>query len=235
MLVMQAIAEILKREGISQLFCFPTTPIIEAAVAAGLTPIICRQERVGVDMASGFARTSNGHPPAVFAMQYGPGAENAFPGIASAYSDSSPVLLLPLGHPRDTAQLWPMFKATRSFVSVTKSVEELTLPGQVAPAMRRAFSHLKNGRLGPVMLELPSDVVRTELGTAELEYAPPRAARSQGDPADIDRAAKLLLEATSPLLYAGQGVLYAEASAELLEPITPSEAGGLKGNRQRRL
>ena len=102
MLVMDAIAQILKREGISTLFCFPTTPIIEAAVAAGLRPIICRQERVGVDMASGFARTVNGQPPAVFAMQYGPGAENAFPGIATAYSDSSPVLLLPLGHPRDT-------------------------------------------------------------------------------------------------------------------------------------
>jgi thiamine pyrophosphate-dependent acetolactate synthase large subunit-like protein len=57
MLVMDAIAQILKRERISTLFCFPTTPIIEAAVAAGLRPIICRQERVGVDMASGFART----------------------------------------------------------------------------------------------------------------------------------------------------------------------------------
>ena len=92
MLVMDAIAQILRREGISTLFCFPTTPIIEAAVAAGLRPIICRQERVGVDMASGFARTANGRPPAVFAMQYGPGAENPFAGIATAYSDSSPVL-----------------------------------------------------------------------------------------------------------------------------------------------
>jgi acetolactate synthase-1/2/3 large subunit len=62
-------------------------------------------------MASGFARTANGQPPAVFAMQYGPGAENAFPGIASAFSDSAPLLLLPLGHPRDTAQLFPMFKS----------------------------------------------------------------------------------------------------------------------------
>ncbi|RPI35824.1 MAG: hypothetical protein EHM67_13340, partial [Hyphomicrobiaceae bacterium] len=103
MQVMDVIVEILKREGISTLFCYPTTPIIEAAVKAGIRPVICRQERVGVDMASGFARTSNGRPVAAFAMQYGPGAENAFPGIASAFSDSAPVLLLPLGHPRDTA------------------------------------------------------------------------------------------------------------------------------------
>jgi thiamine pyrophosphate-dependent acetolactate synthase large subunit-like protein len=215
MLVMDAIAHILKREGISTLFCFPTTPIIEAAVAAGLRPIICRQERVGVDMASGFARTANGRPPAVFAMQYGPGAENAFPGIASAYSDSVPVLLLPLGHPRETAQLYPMFKSTRTYASVTKSVEELTLPNQVGPAMRRAFSHLKSGRLGPVMLEVPADVVRTDLGTDTIAYEPVRAARSGGDPRDIDEAAKLLIAAKSPLLYAGQGVLYAEAHAEL--------------------
>ena len=56
MLVMDAITEILKREGIRTLFCFPTTPIIEAAVAGGLRPVICRQERVGVHMADGCAR-----------------------------------------------------------------------------------------------------------------------------------------------------------------------------------
>src|SRR6267143_1170108 len=83
MLVMDAITEILKREGISTLFCFPTTPIIEAAVAAGIRPVICRQERVGVHMADGCARVTNGKPPGVFAMQYGPGAENAFAGDAA--------------------------------------------------------------------------------------------------------------------------------------------------------
>ena len=73
-----AIVEILKREGVTTLFCFPTTSIIENAVAAGIRPIICRQERVGVDMADGFARVTNGRPAGVFAMQYGPGSENAF-------------------------------------------------------------------------------------------------------------------------------------------------------------
>ena len=68
MLVMNVIAEILKQEGVSTLFCFPTTPIIEAAAAVGIRPVICRQERVGVHMADGFARVSNGRPPGVFAM-----------------------------------------------------------------------------------------------------------------------------------------------------------------------
>ncbi|MBS0244645.1 MAG: hypothetical protein JSS20_20945, partial [Proteobacteria bacterium] len=147
MQVMDVIAEIMKREGIETLFCFPTTAIIEAAVAAGIKPVICRQERVGVDMAAGFARISNGKPAAAFAMQYGPGSENAFPGIASAFSDSAPVLLLPLGHPRDIAHTFPMFNSTRTYASVTKSVEPITQPQDTLAVMRRAFSALKTGRL----------------------------------------------------------------------------------------
>jgi thiamine pyrophosphate-dependent acetolactate synthase large subunit-like protein len=216
MLVMDAIAEILKREGISTLFCFPTTPIIEAAVAAGIRPVICRQERAGADMANGCARVANGRPPAAFAMQYGPGAENAFAGVATAFSDSSPVLFLPLGHPRDVAQVFPMFKAARSYAAITKSVEELVLPGEVGNVMRRAFSHLKNGRLGPVMVEVPTDVVGAEIGDIG-EWRPVRAARSAGDPRDIDEAARLLAEARHPMILAGQGVLYAEATAALVE------------------
>jgi acetolactate synthase-1/2/3 large subunit len=217
MQVMDAIAEILKREGISTLFCFPTTPIIEAAVKAGIRPVICRQERVGVDMASGFARTANGKPAAAFAMQYGPGAENAFPGVATAFSDSAPVLLLPLGHPRDIAQTFPMFKSTETYASVTKSVEQLSLPDQVVPVMRRAFTALKTGRMGPVLVEVPTDIVGHELGDKPVDYTPVRATRSGPDARDIDDAAKLLVEARVPMIFAGQGVLYAEATAELVQ------------------
>jgi acetolactate synthase-1/2/3 large subunit len=216
MQVMDAIAEILKREGVSTLFCFPTTPIIEAAVAAGIRPVVCRQERVGVHMADGFARVANGRPPGAFAMQYGPGAENAFAGIATAYSDSTPVLFLPLGHPRETAQLFPMFKSSRTYASVTKSVEEVILPDQVGPIMRRAFNALKNGRSGPVMVEIPADVVGFELGDGAVDYRPVHAARSAGDPRDIDAAARLLVEAQCPMILAGQGIFYAEATAELV-------------------
>ncbi len=216
MLVMDAMAQILKREGIDTMFCFPTTPIIEAAVGAGLRPVICRQERVGVDMASGFARVSNGKPPAVFAMQYGPGAENAFPGIASAYSDSVPILLLPLGHNRDMAQVFPTFKSSRTYASVTKQVEEITLPDHVGDVMRRAFNALKNGRQGPVMVETPTDVVKAELA-ANPDYQVVKRLRSAGDPRDIDNAAELLVAARTPLILAGQGALYAEASEELRE------------------
>lgn len=148
MKVMDVITEILKREGISTMFCFPTTPIIESAAALGIKPVICRQERVGVHMADGCTRVTNGKPAGVFAMQYGPGAENAFAGIASAYSDSSPVLLLPLGHPMETAQTFPLFNSTRTYASVVKQVEPVARPEHIVAAMRRAFNALKNGRPG---------------------------------------------------------------------------------------
>ena len=96
MKVSDAIAEILKLEGAEFLSCYPTTKIIDASAKAGLRPIVCRQERVGMGIADGYSRVTNGKRLGVFAMQYGPGTENAFSGVATAYSDSVPVLILPL-------------------------------------------------------------------------------------------------------------------------------------------
>jgi acetolactate synthase-1/2/3 large subunit len=217
MQVMDAISEILKREGVKTLFCFPTTPIIEAAVAAGLRPVICRQERVGVHMADGCSRVQNGKPPGVFAMQYGPGAENAFAGVASAYSDSTPLLLLPLGHPRETAHHFPMFNSVRTYSTVTKQVEPVVMPEHTVGALRRAFNALKNGRSGPVMVEVPADVMTSEFPGNDVHYETVKRTRSAGDPDDIDTAAKKLIDAKTPMIIAGQGVLYAEACDELLQ------------------
>lgn len=213
----EAVVEILKREGVQTLFCFPTTSLIETAVAGGLRPVICRQERVGVDMADGYARVTNGKPPGVFAMQYGPGAENAFPGIATTYSDSVPVLFLPLGHARDAAQVYPLFSSARTYASVTKQVETLAVPEQTPAAMRRAFSALKNGRLGPVMVELPRDLLDLEAGDEASEYRKLRPTRAAPSDSDVEDAARLLLDAQCPMILAGQGVLYAEASDELVQ------------------
>ena len=74
MRVIDAISQILLKEGIEYLSAFPTTSVIEAAAKAGIKPVICRQERVGVGIADGYARIKAGNPPGVFAMQYGPGA-----------------------------------------------------------------------------------------------------------------------------------------------------------------
>ncbi|MFL5284635.1 MAG: thiamine pyrophosphate-requiring protein [Rhodopila sp.] len=212
-----AIVEILKREGISTLFCFPTTPLIENAVAAGIRPIICRQERVGVDMADGFARVTNGKPPGVFLMQYGPGSENAFPGIATTFSDSVPVLFLPLAHAREQSQVFPTFRSSRTYASITKQVEEIVVPQATTGAMRRAFGALKNGRPGPAMVEVPRDIVELDADNDAELYRPFTPSLSLPNPTDIDDAAKRLLAASCPMILAGQGVLYGEASAELTE------------------
>jgi acetolactate synthase I/II/III large subunit len=211
-----AIVDILKKEGTTTLFCFPTTSIIENAVAAGIRPVICRQERVGVDMADGYARVTNGKPPGVFAMQYGPGSENAFPGIATAYSDSVPILFLPLAQAVDQSQIFPTFRSAVTYASILKNVEEIRTPGSVTDVMRRAYSALKNGRKGPVMVECPRDIVDKETGFDSPDYIPMRPSISAPDPRDVDDAAKLLLQAKCPVILAGQGVLYAEGSAELV-------------------
>src|SRR5437016_3286929 len=217
MKIVDAIAEILKREGVSFLSAYPTTPVIDATAAVGIRSVLCRQERVGVGIADGFTRITNGRRPGVFAMQYGPGAENAFPGVATAYSDSTPVLLLPLGHQRDRAQVFPLFSSARTYASVTKSVETLNQPEQVSEVMRRAFNLLKMGRPGPVMVEIPADVAVADVGEGALNYRPVTPTCSAGNPREIATAASVLVEARRPIIHAGQGVLYAEASPELVE------------------
>ncbi len=218
MRVVDVIAQILKREGVRYLSCYPTTVLIEAAAKVGIQPIVCRQERVGVGIADGFARVTNGSTPAVFAMQYGPGAENAFPGVSTAFSDSTPILLLPLGHTRERDRVFPMFSSVRTYASVTKSAEQINVPERAADAMRRAFSALKNGRPGPVLVELPVDVANADVSEDLLRgYAPVRPARAQGDPKDVESAAQALLKAKRPVILAGAGVLYAQATDALEE------------------
>jgi len=216
--VVDAIARILKIEGAEFLSAYPTTPVIEAAARAEIRPVLCRQERVGVGIADGYARVTNGRKLAAFCMQYGPGAENAFPGVATAFSDSTPMLLLPLGHPRDRAQVFPLFSSARTFASVTKGVETITQGGQVADVMRRAISLMRMGRPGPTMVEIPADVVNEEVPEALVDaYRPVRVTTAGANARDVEAAARVLRDARRPVIHAGQGVLYAEAAAELLE------------------
>jgi acetolactate synthase-1/2/3 large subunit len=216
MKVVDAICEILKREGVEFLSCYPTNPLIEAAATAGIRPIVCRQERFGVGIADGFTRVTNGRRIGVFTMQAGPGAENAFSGVATAYSDSVPMLCLPVGHPRNSSQVFHFFRSVQSYAPITKWVEELTAADQVAEVMRRAFSLLKMGRPGPVMVEIPGDIAVADFPGA-VNYTPVKRTTSGANVGDVAEAAKVLLQASSPMIVAGQGVLYAEATDELLE------------------
>ena len=87
-----AIAEILKREGVELLIGYPVNPIIEDVAEADIRTIIVRQERTGLHMADAFSRLNSGHKVGVFAMQFGPGTENAFGGVAQAFGESVPIM-----------------------------------------------------------------------------------------------------------------------------------------------
>jgi thiamine pyrophosphate-dependent acetolactate synthase large subunit-like protein len=210
-----AIAHILKQEGVDWIGCMPSNSLIEAAAAAGIRPIVCRQERTGVHMADGFSRINNARRLGVFLMQAGPGAENAFGGVAQAFADSVPILLLPAGANRDRLGVPPTFSPTRSYETITKWSAQINQTSRIPELMRRAYTKLRSGRPGPVLLEIPSDVAGEEVDAA-FTYEPPTVVRSAADPEAVRRAAQALLAAEHPIIHAGQGVLYAEASAELV-------------------
>ncbi len=210
------IAEILKREGTEFLACYPNQPLIESCAQAGIRPIMCRQERVGMAIADGFSRTTNGRRIGVFTMQHGPGAENAFPGAAQAFSDNVPVLLLPSGEPTNRAHVRPTFRSVENYGGVTKWMAEVNLIERIPELMRRAFYQLRTGKGGPVLLEVPRNILSSELQGA-VDYVPPKGSRSAPDPAEAREVAGALLKAKSLVIHAGQGVMYAEAWDELQE------------------
>src|SRR6059036_1792387 len=225
-----AVAEILKREGVGFLIGYPVNPIIEAAAEADIRTIIVRQERTGLHMADAVSRVTSADKIGVFAMQHGPGAENAFGGVAQAYGDSVPIVVLPGGYPRRLTNIQPNFNSFLNYHRVTKWSEQVIMPDAAPEAMRRAFTQVKNGRPRPVLVEFPVDVLREEIG--DFDYTPAPRTRVGPDPRDVSRVAEALVAAQRPVIYAGQGVHYAKAWRELRElaemleaPVTTSLQG----------
>lgn len=211
-----AIAQILRQEGVEFIGCVPYQPLLEAAAVAGIRPMIFRQEGTGIHMVDGYSRVTNGHKIGVFMMQNGPGAENGFGGVAQAYAESVPILLLPAGMARHRRGVHPNFYPTRSYETITKWCAEINLVERVPDLMHRAFAKLRSGRPGPVLLEIPQDVAVGEVRAA-LAYTPPPRLRQGADPEAVEQAARALLAAERPILHVGQGVLYAEATPELVQ------------------
>jgi acetolactate synthase-1/2/3 large subunit len=226
-----AVAEILKREGVEFLIGYPVNPIIEAAAQADIRTIIVRQERTGLHMADAVSRVTSGERIGVFTMQHGPGSENAFGGVAQAFGDSVPIVVLPAGFPRRLINIPPNFNSFLNYRHVTKWCEQVILPGVIPDALRRAFTQVRNGRPRPVLVEIPTDVLADEV-PEPIAYRPAPRARVAPDPRAAAEVARVLVEAQRPVIYAGQGVHYAKAwpalraLAELLEaPVTTSLEG----------
>src|ERR1044072_7174931 len=213
MKVSDAIADILRRGGVETIIGYPVNHILERGAAAGIRPIIVRQERIGLHMAEAVSRVTSGKKLGVFVMQHGPGTENAYGGVAQAWSESVPILVMPGGYARRLAWVARKYNSSVQMRGITKSAEPVTSGKELSAIMRRAFTRLRSGRGGPVLVEVPNDVWNEEADPSD--YVPSGPLRTGPDPEAIREAAKMLLAAKRPVLYAGQGVHWAEAWGEL--------------------
>ena len=176
-----------------------------------------RNERLGVEIADGYARATG--KVGVAMTGTGPGATNTLTGIAGAYADNIPVLLLMGQVP--LAQLGKEVQQEVSasiFDTLVKWRGTMAKVEDIPSIMRRAFTALRSGSPGPVVLEMPQDVLMTEVPDGSLEYQPVGPGRKAAPNADdVARAADLLVNAKMPILNLGGGVLSGEAWEEAKE------------------
>lgn len=209
------IAQILKQEGVEWMSCFPSNPMISAVARIGIRPIAFRHERGAVMAADGYSRISDRKRFGVVAVQNQAGAENAMGGLAQANADNIPILVLLGGNKLDQLSVRPNFSAVQQCQGWAKQIEAIYTPGQISDVMRRAFHALRNGTPGPVVVELTSDVCSQEVPEARQTYASPKLMRQMPQRELIKEAASALIGANKPLIWAGAGVLFSDATAEL--------------------
>lgn len=221
MKVAQAISRALVSEGVTLAAGIAGQSIFPVIDAIGDCPEIslmyARQERVAFDICDGFARAS-GNPAVVF-TDAGPAAANLMGGIVNSWGDSIPVLFL-AGH-NDRTQIASKFTKEIPFLEIFGPVSKWSAmiddPSKVAETLRRAFMHMRTGRPGPVALGVPLDVAQMEVGNFEYVPVSPRPrVRSGADPAAVEDAVEMIAAAQNPYVYVGAGVLFSEASEELV-------------------
>ena len=237
----EAIIGILQKEKVDHLSLFPgggrsgaLGQIVNESERKGIRAITARKERVAVNIADGYSRACG--KVGVVLVTAGVGAENAFSGLSQAHSDHVPLLLLVGGtaRPRIGSRPTQDFDVLHNYLKVTKWVQRVNMASRIPELMREAFTYLRTGPIGPVCLEIPRDVAAEKMNS-EFTYEPVRGWRYGADPRDVKDAVKLILAAKFPLLYAGEGVFYAEAWEELrilaellqLPVMTTSKAKGM--------
>ena len=218
-----AITNVLKAEGVKWVTGYydggGATDIIDACREAGIRPIHTRSERVGVNIADGFTRVTNGRPNGVAVVGGGQTVGVAYSGLSQAWSDNVPMLLLASSVIRDRTGTGMIqdYDPMQAFRPITKWTEIINYAYRVPELMMRAFTYLRNGRPSPVALVTPHDVPPEEFPDDKYSYTPAAEIKSLGNPHNIEVAVRALLNAMNPLIYAGEGALYAEAWDELRE------------------
>ena len=209
------IAQILKQEGVQWVSTFPVCQVNNSLGREGIPMVMMRDDRYAVALADAYSRINAGSSIGVATFQGGvnaAGLQVAYAGMAQAYEDGSPVLCITDGVPIGSTEN-SQFDVTSSLKSVSKWYGYLDQPSRLPEFMRRAFTMLRTGRPGPVVLAIPD--ARALYDETADPYVPVKGWKSLPNPEDVAQAVDLLIEAKDPLIYAGEGVIYAGGSAEL--------------------
>jgi len=203
-----AVANVLKMEGVEWIGVMPSNPLIEAAAIAGIRPVVCRQERTGVHMADGFSRVMNGKKTGIFLAQNGPGAENAFGGVAQAYADSVPMLLVSSANRSESlGKGWGCLHELSDQSAVTAPLTAFSAlvrtPEDVPELVAQAFTVFHSRRPRPVHISIPLDLLGLPVEGGWAARTTPQ--RPVAPPAAIERAAALLAKARRPVILVGGG------------------------------
>ena len=210
-------ARILKSEGIPWVSCYPTNHVNNALGEEGVPILMMGEERFAVAVADAFSRVTAGKQIGVctvMANLNAAGIQMAYGAIGQAWEDSSPLLVITEGVGQGASR-HTHYDMAEALKSVTKWVGKVDRAELIPDFTRRAFTQLRSGRPGPVLLIIPRDL--GEYDEADHPYSPVKGWRSGPDPDDVRAAIRALLAAKDPLLYVGEGAVYADAGNELLE------------------
>ncbi len=217
----EIVIECLKQEGVDIVFGYPGGVVIPTydviQRTTGLRHILVRHEQGATHMADGYARATG--KPGVVLVSSGPGATNTVTGIATAYMDSIPMIVITGQVPvhligNDAFQESDTVGITRPITKHNFLIKETE---DVARVFAEAFHIATTGRPGPVLIDVPKDV---QIGEAEFSY-PERPdirgykPRTEGHPKQIRKAAEMLTSARKPVIYVGGGAIISEASEEI--------------------
>jgi len=225
----QAVVEAFTREGVEYVFGLPggaCLPLFDALYDAKFKVILVRHEQGAVHMAEGYARSTG--RPGVVVVTSGPGATNTVTGIADAYMDSIPLVVI-------TGQV-------KSFLIGNDAFQEADVTGITRPitkhnylvknvndlprVLKEAFTIATSGRPGPVLIDFPSDV---SLQTVDFEYPDEVSVRgfkpvAEAHAGQIKKAADLIMASKRPVIYTGGGVVISGATKELIELVEKTQA-----------
>ncbi len=222
MRAVDAIMECLKAEGVDVVFGYPggaNLPTYDAFVDAGIRHVLVRHEAGGGHAAEGYAKAS-GKVGVVFATS-GPGATNIVTPLTDAMMDSVPLVAF-TGQVRTELIGTDGFQEADTFgitMPIVKHSFVIQHPTEIPRVVHEAFHIARTGRPGPVLIDIPQDLSRAEIDYEPVTdvHLPGYQPTVDGNSKQIRLAAKALLNARRPVIYAGGGVINADASEELTE------------------